>query len=268
MDREKEEAGFRRTEYRCGPEGGRIFGLLYRPEGIVHPPLIIFSHEMGRTHSSVAGYVEALVQDGFAVYIYDIRGASDQSRSEGSMQELSAMTASADLEMIVSELLQSGEFDADRVVLAGASLGGFASAVAAMRTPERFAGLVLLYPGFVLIADLHRDYGSLDRVPENFVFNGWFPVGRCFAADVWDFDPYSQIGRYEKPVLVLHGDSDPLLPISWSERVAAAYGNAEFHMVKGGQHGFRGPAQQEALLYIRQYLERIGVKDLPAGPEA
>lgn len=141
MDRKKEQSGFRRTEYQCGPEGRRIFGLLYRPEGIAHPPLIIFPHEMGRTHSSVAG-------------------------------------------------------------------------------------LVLLYPGFILIEDLHRDYGSLDRVPENFVFNGWFPVGRRFAADVWDFDPYSQIGRYDKPVLVLHGDSDPLHPAvsgaDWRRRPAGS----------------------------------------------
>lgn len=247
---------YNREEYWCGPEGKRVFGFLYLPEGVEKPPLIIVSHEMGRTHTSVAGYGEALAQDGLAVYVYDMRGASEESRSEGSMREVSAMTVSADLEMIVEDLTRTGLFDASRVVLAGASLGGFASAVAAMRHPEQFAGLILMYPGFILIEDVHRDYGSLDRVPEFFVFNGWFPVGRCFSADVWDFDPYSQIGRYEKPVLVMHGDSDPLLTISWSERAAAAYSDAEFHIVKGGQHGFRGDALKEAVEYIREYLKK------------
>ncbi len=177
------------------------------------------------------------------------------------MRQISAFTVSEDLEQIVKEMLGSGRFDEERVILAGASLGGFASAVTAMRHPERFAGLVLLYPGFILIEDLHRDYGTLERVPEEFMFNGWFPVGRCFAADVWNFDPYTQIGSYEKPVLVMHGDSDPLLESSWSKRAAAAYAQADFYMVKGGQHGFRGSALDEAVQYIREYLKKIGILD-------
>lgn len=222
-------------------------------------PILIYSHEMGRTHRSGTGYAEALASDGIAVYIYDIRGGAESSRSEGSMRDMSAFSASDDLEMIVQELLKTGLFDEERVILAGASLGGFVSAALAMRQSERCAGLILMYPGFILIEDVHRDFETLDRVPEEFIFNGWFPVGRRFAADVWDFDPYTQIGRYEKPVLLMHGDSDPLLPVSWTERAAAAYPQAEFHLIGGGQHGFRGPAMEEALGYIREYLRRIGI---------
>ena len=130
------------------------------------------------------------------------------------------------------------------------------SFVTAMEHPEKVAGLILLYPGFVLIEDLHRSFDTLEMVPNRFVFNKWFPVGRCFASDVWNFDPYTQIGNYKKPVLILHGDSDPLLPASWSLMAASAYTYPNYHIIKDGKHGFREPALNEALVYIRSYLEK------------
>lgn len=243
----------------CGREGQRIFGILYIPERDGKLPLVIFSHEMGRTHTSGIGYAEALAAEGAAFFIYDIRGGSDKSRSDGCMQELSAFTAADDLEIILDQLIGTGRFDEDQVILMGGSLGAFASAVTAMRQPERLAGIILLYPTFILIEDLHRDFGQLERVPERFVFNGWFPVGKCWAADVWDFDPYSRIGCFRKPVLILHGELDPLLPFSWSERAAAAYPDAELHLIMKGGHGFKGEALWEALGYIRDYLKRLHI---------
>lgn len=251
--------GYSKEVFRCGPEGRCVFGVLYTPEEAeteASVPLIIYSHEMGRTHASGAGYAEALAAEGIAFYTYDIRGGSEDSRSEGSMQDLSAFTAADDLEIIMDSLLRTGRFDASRVLLMGGSLGAFASAVTAMRHPERPAGLVLLYPSFILIEDVHRDFGQLERVPETFIFNGWFPVGRRWASDVWDFRPFEKIGRFAKPVLVLHGDSDPLLPASWSERTAASYPEAELHIVKEGAHGFRGEAQKRALEFIRSWLRK------------
>lgn len=247
---------FDTEEFWCGLPGRRIYGILYRPKSIVNPPLIIFSHEMGNTHTSGIRYAESLASDGIAVYVYDIRGGSEHSKSEGSMFELSAFTVADDLSQIMDDLIQSNLFDSTRIVLLGASLGGFASAVTAMRYPDIIAGLILLYPGFVLIEDLHRDFETLDQIPDSFIFNKWFSVGRCFASDVWSFDPYSQIGKYKKPVLILHGDSDPLLPASWSLMTASSYPYPIFHIIKGGQHGFKGSALHDALTHIRCYLKR------------
>lgn len=247
---------FDKEEFWCGLPGRKIFGILYLPKAIENPPLVIFSHEMGKTHTSGTGYAESLAADGFAVYVYDIRGGSEHSRSEGRMQELSAFTAADDLNMIMDDLAKTNIFDSARMVLLGASLGGFASALTAMRHPEKTAGLILMYPGFVLIEDLHQSFETLEQVPSRFVFNKWFPVGRRFASDVWNFDPYSQIGNYRKPVLILHGDRDPLLPASWSLMAVSAYPFPDFHIIKDGQHGFRGPALDEALGYIRSYLEK------------
>ena len=247
---------FDTEEFWCGLPGRRIYGILYRPKSIVNPPLVIFSHEMGNTHTSGIGYAESLAADGIAVYVYDIRGGSKHSKSDGSMLELSAFTTANDLSIIMDDLIQSNLFDPARIILLGGSLGGFASAVTAMRYPDKIAGLILLYPSFILIEDLHRDFNTLEQVPDTFVFNNWFPVGRCFASDVWNFDPYSQIGKYEKPVLILHGDSDPIIPASWSFKAASAYSHPIFHYIKGGRHGFKGSALHEALTHIRSYLKR------------
>ena len=247
---------YKTEEFWCGLQGQRIFGILYRPESVSRPPLVIFSHEMGKTYTSGIGYAEALAREGMAVYLYDIRGGSIHCRSDGTMQEMSAFTVADDLKTIIDDLVHTDLFDPGRIVLLGASLGGFASSVTAMRYPEEIAGMILLYPGFVLIEDIQREYDTKDQIPEEFLFNKWFRVGRCFATDVWDFDPYTQIGRYKKPVLVLHGDKDPLLPASWSLMAASAYSYPIFQIIQGGQHGFHGEALKQALTYILEYLKK------------
>ena len=45
------------------------------------------------------------------------------------------------------------------------------------------------------------------------------------------------------PLLVLHGDADPVVPIEQSirlvERIRSSGGDVEFHVMEGEGHGFR-----------------------------
>ena len=101
-------------------------------------------------------------------------------------------------------------------------------------------------------------FNSWDEVPDSFFFN-WLTVGRPYVADVWDYDVYSEIGNYSKPVLLMHGDRDGIVPISYAERAAEVYPDVEYHVISGGGHGFYGAALDDAFLYILQYLQRISI---------
>ena len=72
-----------------------------------------------------------------------------------------------------------------------------------------------------------------------FDFN-WINAGRPYAADVWDYDVYSEIGNYAKPVLLMHGDRDGIVPISYAEHAAEVYPDVDYYVIDDGGHGFYG----------------------------
>ena len=103
---------------------------------------------------------------------------------------------------------------------------------------------------------MHDLFDSLEEVPESFFFN-WLTLGKAYAADVWDYDIYAEIGAFQKPVLLLHGDKDKLVPVSYAERAAEVYPDAEYHVIEGAGHIFYGSAFDRACDYILQYLRKM-----------
>ena len=98
----------------------------------------------------------------------------------------------------------------------------------------------------------------IDEVPDTYYFN-WITAGRPYAADVWDYDVYSEIGNYQKPVLLMHGDRDGVVPISYAERAAEVYPDVEYYVISGDGHGFYGDALDDAFSHIFEYLQKIDV---------
>lgn len=70
---------------------------------------------------------------------------------------------------------------------------------------------------------------------------------------------YGEIGNYAKPVLLMHGDRDGIVPISYAERAAEVYPNVDYYVIGGGGHGFYGNSLEDAFLHIFEYLKKIDV---------
>jgi cinII len=81
-------------------------------------------------------------------------------------------------------------------------------------------------------------------------------LGEKYYKDVWNIDPYAVIGRFQGPVLILHGDKDRIVEQSVSDRAATIYKNAEYHVIPGGEHGFSGEAFQQVKRYIQTFMKR------------
>lgn len=234
-----------------------IYGIAYIPQAEEKVPLVIFSHELGYTHTSGISYAESLASHGIAVYIFDFRGGSDYSQSDGKTTEMSVMTEADDIESVIQSAREWSFIDIDKIILIGASQGGMASAVAVSKNPEIIAGLVLLYPALLISDVVHEEFASLNDVPDQFFFNGWIYVGRNYVADVWDYDIYKEMSDYQKPVLILHGDRDSIVDISYSHKASESYPDAEFHTIHGAGHGFYGRTFNEAMDYILDYISRV-----------
>lgn len=94
---------------------------------------------------------------------------------------------------------------------------------------------------------------------DNTYYFNWITAGRPYAADVWDYDVYSEIGNYTKPVLLMHGDRDGIVPTSYAEHAAEVYPDVEYYVIRGGGHGFYGNALEDAFSHILEYLQKIAI---------
>ena len=232
---------------------GKIYGILSLPEKEGRCPLIILSHGFGSDHEANQDYAEAFTEQGFGTFNFDFCGGGRNSMSVGTMEQMTVLTEAKDLMCLVQTLYAEPYVSA--VYLWGESQGGFVSAYVAAKQPDLVEKLVLLYPAFVLQSDAEKRRLADGSFPEQTPFGDSF-VTRKYNEDAVSFDIYEIIARYRKPVLILHGDQDDVVPPEWSEKAAAVYERATLTMIPGGGHGFestdRDQATKEAVAFFRK----------------
>lgn len=54
--------------------------------------------------------------------------------------------------------------------------------------------------------------------------------------------------------MLIHGDRDSLVPLSYSERALEVYPSAELEIIPGAGHGFSGGDFDLAVSYLLEYL--------------
>ena len=236
-------------------EGQQIYGLLYRPAEAEGPrPTVIYSHGFGSSYRNGAQYAQALAAQGYLVYCFDFRGGSESSRSEGSNLEMSIFTEQSDLEAVIAMMKERQDVDSRNIFLLGASQGGAVSSITAADNTEDVAGAVLLYPAFVVVDDAKERYSSVDEIPDS-SYHLFMTVGRPYFENLLDYDIYEDIRGYGKDVLIIHGDRDSLVPLSYSERALEVYPSADLKIISGAGHGFSGSAAQQAIQFMSDFLQ-------------
>ena len=235
--------------------GQQIYGVLYRPVGAEGPlPAVIFSHGYGGSNSTGAPYAAELAQRGMLVYCFDFRGGSNSSRSDGSPLDMTIFTEQSDVEAVLAWFHSLDEVDPDRIVLMGTSQGGMVSAMTGAEHPEEIRGLVLLYPAFCIPDNARDRFPTQADIPDSTSFFSWLTVGRPYVEAVWDYDVYEAISTYESDVLILHGDQDRIVDLSYSQRALEVYPSAQLEVIAGAGHGFSGSSFELAMEYIVAYL--------------
>lgn len=233
-----------------------IFGELNMPVTDGDVPVVICSHGFGSTYEFPKRNVgTALAMSGYATYCYDFCGGSKKSKSSSDMTQMSVMTEKEDLLHVLDYIKNLEGIDPNRVYLYGESQGGFVSALVGAERPYDIAGLVLEYPALCVVDDAHKAYASLDEVPENPKLM-MQTLGKIYYSDVWDLDVYKTIANYDGPVLLLHGDKDKIVNVSYSDEASRVYANCEYVVFEGQGHGFMGDSIAEARQLIYNFLEQ------------
>jgi alpha-beta hydrolase superfamily lysophospholipase len=243
-----------------------LYGQIYVPNGGKEKyPAVILSHGYGGAHSSLAFFAEYLAEAGIVSYVFDFRGGGYESKSGGSPLEMSLLTEVDDLNAVI-EFIQTIDYvDKNNLFLIGESQGGVVSALSAAQKPSEIRGLVLLYPAFPISENARSQYSNPDDIPDRApVFS--MTVGKKYYEDALKIDVYNDIRGFTKPVLLIHGDRDPLVPLIFSQRAAGVYQSARLIVVPGGGHKFYGTTAKPVAEDITAFIN-AAVSDMQAVPK-
>jgi 2,6-dihydroxypseudooxynicotine hydrolase len=210
-----------------GSDGLRMVALL----SVVEPgaPVVIVLPGLDSTketrHSARAGWMNR----GFTVLSLDGPGQGEASQWSAARPDYERAVGAA-----IDWLETRTDIDASRIGLFGSSLGGYyapraaaleprVKAVVGICGPFNWAECWELLPAVTREAFTYyvgaADLGDARRLAEAFTLEGL-------------------MGHLDRPLLVIHGDEDPLIPWQQGRRIVTeAGGPAEFVLVAGGNHG-------------------------------
>ena len=225
----------------------RIYGVMYyNPVTSKKQPAVILSHSSSLTHEAMRGYASAIAKMGYAAYCFDFCGGSDKSKSGGSTDDMTVFTEVEDLRAVVKTVKSLGYVEPSEVYLLGSSQGGLVSALLADECPDDFAGMILFYPAFNIPEMVSKfsgfgnwgDFGNCGDFGDFGDFGGMMSMSEAYINSIKDFDVWSHIGKFSKPVCIIHGTADMIVPISNSEKAVGLYPSATLNKIEGANHGF------------------------------
>ncbi|HZW11365.1 MAG TPA: alpha/beta fold hydrolase [Phycisphaerales bacterium] len=226
-------------------DGLTLHGWFFPARGGASPaPTVLHVHGNSGDVSGHRFACDFLADRGFNVLLFDYRGfgASDPARGILRRKDLVEDTAAA-----LDYLLTRQDVDPERIAVFGYSLGAVLGLAAAER-PE--IGAVVAYAGFSTWKGVASDHAG--------------PLGRALIARGYDAtETVARLG--DRPVLIVHGTADRVVPYRHAELIYAAAQRAgiraELMPVERGSHISIG-SDERVRGAVVAFLER----ELGAGP--
>jgi pimeloyl-ACP methyl ester carboxylesterase len=184
-----------------------------------HRRLVVLVHGMGGAWPEMAELGRDLHEHGYDVLLFDLRGhgQSDPSRLTMGRRER------ADLRAVMAWAGRQG-FTPDRVGWLGYSMGASTLLMEAAQNPD------------IQVAVIDSPYGSLPelldtQLPQHSHLPRWFNPGILIAARLAfgvrtdDLVPIRSALRWgRRPLLLIHGEADSVVPVGQARRLARAAG--------------------------------------------
>lgn len=198
-------------------------------------PTVILSHGFNGSHRHLADRAEAFAGAGIDCYTFDFCGGSTRCESDGILSEMMTIQSEcADLRCVIDAVRANPRTDARNLYLMGESQGGLVTTLVAHGAPERFHGLILWYPALMIPEH------SAERLRQGVTDVFGVTLSPDFDALAAGLDPWSAMPRFGGSVLIVQGDSDPVVPLHISEKAARLFPHARLQVIAGAGHGFSG----------------------------
>lgn len=243
-----------------GP-GGPVHALLRRPLGpdgtaLTGPlPLLIEVHG-GPTHHDTdmfLAYPSAWVDHGYAVVAVNYRGSTGYGSAwRDALEDRVGHVELEDVVAVRDHLVATGVADPSRVVLAGASWGGYLTLLGLGTYPDRWTVGLAGVPVADYVAAYEDEMESL-RAFDRSLFGG---SPEEVPERYRDSNPMTYVDAVRAPVLVLAGENDPRCPIRQIENYLAALVERDIpHEVYRYDAGHGSLVDDERVRQIRAELD-------------
>lgn len=254
---------FQKKSFACQRDGLTLRGMEYRPQGN-NLPIALVCHGFMANQKTVQHYARLFAGLGYAAYCFDFSGGCVMmGKSDGKTTDMSVLTEGKDLKAVVDYAKGLPYTNAEDVTLMGCSQGGFVSALVASDLKQQVKKLVLFYPALCIPDDARAGkmmFAKFDpqNLPE--VINcGPMKLGKCYAADVIDMDPFAEIKGYTGDVLIVQGTADKIVHTRYAKRAYETYLNREtgtvrLRLIDGGGHMFSKKHDVLAMDELNQFL--------------
>lgn len=204
-------------------DGQEIPAFLYMPLNAPQgekPPVVVHVHggPEGQSRPAFSAVIQYFVNRGYAVLAPNVRGSTGYGRTYTHLDDVEKrMDSVADLEAAAAWLRSSPRVDGERVAVMGGSYGGFMVLAALTTYPEVWAAGVDIvgianFETFLRNTGVYRrhwripEYGDPDR-----------------DADLFRrISPIHHVDRIKAPLMVIHGDNDPRVPLGEAEQIVEA----------------------------------------------
>lgn len=231
------------VHYRSTDNKWSISAFVYVPHNLKRDgtnPAVVMVHggPTGQTTNSFQRMTQYLVTHGYIVIAPNVRGSSGYgtefqyaNRRDWGGGDLQDVVAATDW------LKRTGYVDAKKLVIMGASYGGYMTMMGLTKTPQVWAAGVSIVPFVSLFTEFQNEDPGL-REYDRF-FMGDPEQNRA----LWeDRSPINFVDRIKAPVLVIAGGNDPRDPptesIQLVERIRQRGGIAELKIYADEGHGF------------------------------
>lgn len=214
-------------------------------------PVVVFCHALGGQKSNFRITATFFAEHGIGALCFNFRGGSLADSSGFPTEHMTLFTEKDDLLAVLAYL--KTQTYVEKLFLFGASQGGMVAAMVAEERPE-IQGMVLLYPGFCISDHLLRRYP--EAVPETFELFG-IKLGADYVLSMRGYDTFREVGDFPKPVLILHGALDPLVPLSFSEQALERYKQASLVVLENEKHGFTAAGNAKAAELALEFIQKL-----------
>lgn len=241
----------------------QLLDLYFPPDRTDPAPLIVWVHGGAwRSGSRTNVPIHTMTERGFVIASVDYR-LSGEAPFPAQVHDIKAAIR------FLKANAETYHVDPDRVAIAGASAGGHLAALVGVSDgvealegtvggylgqSSRVGAIVSFYGASNLqtILDQSTPHGLSVRVPALQLLLRGQPSQVPELAKL--ASPVHHVDSGDPPLMLIHGDQDPQMPINQSHEIEGAYRRApakvEFHVVHGGAHGGTG-------FYEPMMIERV-----------
>lgn len=219
------------------------------------------SHAFLMNQKIMKKYAIELAKQGYIVYTYDFCGGAIFGKSDGKFSDMTIDTEKEDLLCVINYVKTLDYVDINKLILFGASQGGFVSCLITAELQDVVNQLILIYPALCIPDDAKK--GKMQLIEFDPA-----DIEKTFKSKMFRFSPeypksaiginiYEEIKKIHCPIFTVHGDKDKIVDLKYVEPVLKLSQNktSDLKIIHGAGHGFNKKQFNTAIKYIIDYLK-------------